>query len=97
VPVCCDGKWYIVDFLINSKTAKKKIVVEIDGGYHNDPEQRKEDELREERLRKKGYEIVRIKNEETEKGAIYDVLFRKMRCVGASDVLNKLTVKKYLS
>ena len=49
---------YIVDFLID------KIVVEVDGGYHNTDKQKKYDKVRSKHLRKLGYRIVRIKNEE---------------------------------
>ena len=42
----------------------QRLVIEIDGGIHNKKEVRKNDKLREELLEKKGYTIIRFKNEE---------------------------------
>lgn len=97
VPVCCDVDGYIIDFVIHSKTLNKDIAVEIDGGYHNRPDQLQKDKIREDNLKESGYEVVRFKNEETEKDAIYDAAFKKMRIVGASDVLNKITRKRFMN
>ena len=97
VPVCCEGEGYIIDFVIHSKSLNKDIAVEIDGGYHNKPDQVQKDKIREDNIKESGYEVVRFKNEETEKNTIYDALFRKMSHIGASDILNKITVKKYLN
>ena len=97
VPVCCEGEGYIIDFVIHSKSLDKDIAVEIDGGYHNKPDQVQKDKIREDNLKESGYVVVRFKNEETEKDAIYDVLFRKMNHIGAADILNKITIKKYLN
>lgn len=97
VPIRCEGKGYIIDFVIHSKSLNKDIAVEIDGGYHNTPDQVQKDKIREDNLKESGYVVVRFKNEETKKDAIYDVMFSKMRHIGASDILNKITVKKYLN
>ncbi|MBP1539819.1 MAG: DUF559 domain-containing protein [Prevotella sp.] len=51
---------YIVDF----SCPTKKIAIEIDGGYHDQPEQKKYDEKRSEWLISKGWKIIRFKNEE---------------------------------
>lgn len=51
---------YIVDFYFR----KSNLVVELDGGYHFTGEQQKEDTIRQEWLEKKGYRILRFKNEE---------------------------------
>ena len=53
----------IVDFLLG-----KRIVVEIDGGYHNTERQRLLDRLRDFELRLKGYCISRINNAAALKG-----------------------------
>ncbi len=50
---------YIVDFLFR----KSKLVIEIDGGYHNTNEQQNEDALRTAWLEKMGYTIIRFSNE----------------------------------
>lgn len=51
---------YIVDFVC----LEKRLIVEIDEGYHNQPEQKTLDEARDARLKELGFETVRIKNEE---------------------------------
>ncbi|MBR0488942.1 MAG: endonuclease domain-containing protein [Prevotella sp.] len=51
---------YIVDFVC----IEKKLVVEVDGGYHSEYEQIKKDELRTEHLNGLGYNVIRFSNEE---------------------------------
>ena len=60
---------YIVDFVC----IEKKLVIEVDGGYHSEYEQIGKDELRTERLRELGFSVIRFTNEDVlEK--IFDVL-----------------------
>ena len=51
-------KGYIVDFLLPDVDA----VIEIDGGYHNLPEQIKKDKARDRDLLNNGYRVYRIPN-----------------------------------
>ncbi|MBO4611940.1 MAG: endonuclease domain-containing protein [Bacteroidaceae bacterium] len=51
---------YIVDFVC----IEKKLVIEVDGGYHSEYEQIEKDEFRTERLRDMGYNVIRFKNED---------------------------------
>lgn len=51
---------YIVDFVYLSR----QLIVEVDGKYHNAPEQIEADSIREERLRSLGFRIIRFTNEE---------------------------------
>ena len=51
---------YIADFLCLTE----KIVIEVDGEYHNDPQQQQEDQWRTEYLESKGYKVIRFTNEE---------------------------------
>ncbi|MBR1933949.1 MAG: endonuclease domain-containing protein [Prevotella sp.] len=51
---------YIADFLCLTR----KLVIEVDGGYHNDPQQRIEDVWRTEFLESKNYRVLRFTNEE---------------------------------
>ncbi len=51
---------YIVDFVC----FEKKLIVEIDRGYHDDVEQQIEDNLRSEELKDYGFAILRLRNEE---------------------------------
>ncbi len=49
---------YIVDFVC----LEKKLVVEIDGSYHEDSEQYTRDQARSDTLKKLGYRVVRFTN-----------------------------------
>jgi Protein of unknown function (DUF559) len=51
----------IVDFLV----PELDLIFEIDGGYHDTPEQKEKDRERDRRLRKLGYKVVRIANDDT--------------------------------
>jgi very-short-patch-repair endonuclease len=54
---------YIVDFYCH----KLKLVIEIDGGYHNTQEQREKDNLRTKELVDLGVKVIRFTNEDVEK------------------------------
>ena len=51
---------YIVDFVC----IEKKLVIEVDGGYHSEYEQIEKDEFRTERLNAMGFTVIRFSNEE---------------------------------
>ena len=51
---------YIVDFV----SLEHSLIIEVDGGYHNTPEQQQADAIREEALTDKGFRIIRFTNEE---------------------------------
>ena len=51
---------YIADFIC----LKKKLVIEVDGGYHAEPMQQQSDQWRTDFLESKGYTVIRFKNEE---------------------------------
>ena len=51
---------YIVDFI----SRKGNLIIEVDGGYHSEPRQEENDKLREEELKKMGYNVIRFTNEE---------------------------------
>ena len=51
---------YIVDFVC----LDRQLIVEVDGGYHNDPEQQLLDRQRTNFLQSKGYSVLRFTNEE---------------------------------
>ena len=51
---------YIADFVC----LESGLIVELDGGYHQLPEQQINDELRTEWLEKHGFRVIRSKNEE---------------------------------
>ena len=51
---------YIVDFVC----LDKQLVVEVDGGYHSDPQQKERDRRRTDFLQSKGFSVLRFTNEE---------------------------------
>ena len=51
---------YIADFIC----LQKKLVIEVDGGYHDDPDQQYDDLMRTQCIEKFGYTVIRFKNEE---------------------------------
>jgi len=54
----------IGDFIVDFVSLSVKLVIEVDGGYHNDSEQKKADELRTEFLEKAGFKVLRFTNEQ---------------------------------
>ncbi len=63
---------YVVDFLCE----EKKLIIEIDGGQHNEPENIINDKIRTEYLESEGYCIVRFWNNEIDgnMSGVYDRL-----------------------
>ena len=51
---------YVVDFV----SLKNRLVIEVDGVYHMAPEQQREDALRTEFLQRKGFRVIRFRNEQ---------------------------------
>ena len=62
---------YIVDFVC----IEKKLIIEVDGGYHSEYEQIEKDEFRTQRLSELGFSVIRFKNEDIF-GDISNVLTR---------------------
>ncbi|MEO5782476.1 MAG: DUF559 domain-containing protein, partial [Ginsengibacter sp.] len=54
----------IEGFIIDFAFLQKKFLIEIDGGYYEDEEQKKYDEARTEFLKESGYKVLRFANEE---------------------------------
>ena len=51
---------YIVDFLCH----EGGVIIEVDGGYHSEPRQAEDDELRTQRLEQLEFHVLRFSNEE---------------------------------
>ena len=66
---------FIVDFVCLSK----KLIVEVDGGYHNNKTQKEADDLRTQILSEFGYKVIRFSNEEVI-GA-FDAVTKKIKTV----------------
>ncbi len=54
----------IGDFIVDFICLPAKLIIEVDGGYHNIGNQPTLDEKRTEWLEKKGYKVIRFTNEE---------------------------------
>ena len=54
----------VLDFIVDFICLEKSLIIEVDGGYHNTPEQQKADELRDKILSENGYTIIRLTNDE---------------------------------
>jgi len=51
---------YIVDFV----SRHGGLVIEVDGGYHSEPQQQEDDVIREQDLERMGFHVMRFSNEE---------------------------------
>jgi isoleucyl-tRNA synthetase len=56
----------IGDFIVDFVNLENKLVIEIDGGYHNEPDAAEYDKERAEWLEKNGYQVIRFTNEEVQ-------------------------------
>ena len=54
----------IGDFIVDFICLSKQLVIEVDGAYHNEPQQKEADDMREQILKDLGYEVLRFTNEE---------------------------------
>ena len=57
-------QYIISDYIVDFVCLERKLIVEIDGGYHSEYEQIQKDEHRTEHLNKLGFKVVRYTNEE---------------------------------
>ena len=56
--------WFVLDFYCPAR----KLVLEVDGDVHHDPDQRVRDKLRDEQLAAYGYRVLRFPNDEVMNG-----------------------------
>lgn len=73
-PIDTPTSWFIADFYIKSINT----IIEIDGSIHNLKERQEYDKNRDLFLRKKGYKVVHVKNEDVKTFDI-DSLFQKSK------------------
>ena len=71
----CDGmgvtfkrQHIIGDFIVDFICLPYKLIIEIDGGYHQIPQQQVNDEQRTEWLNEQGYKVIRFSNDEVISG-----------------------------
>ena len=67
---------YIADFVC----LRKKLIIEVDGGYHSQKEQAIKDYYRTEDLERMGFNVLRFRNEEiaTNISLVLDQIFNKL-------------------
>ena len=67
---------YIADFVC----LKKKIIIEVDGGYHPQPAQAIKDYYRTEQLESLGFKVLRFKNEDIFSNVVFvlDQIFNEI-------------------
>ena len=67
---------YIADFVC----LRKKLIIEVDGGYHSQKEQAIKDYYRTEDLERMGFKVLRFRNEEIETNIslVLDQIFNKL-------------------
>ena len=58
---------YIADFVC----LKKKIIIEVDGGYHSQPAQAIKDYYRTEQLESLGFKVLRFRNEDIYSNVVF--------------------------
>ena len=54
----------IGDYIANFICLKKRLIIEVDGGYHSEPRQQEDDKVRTHNLETQGYNVMRFTNEE---------------------------------
>lgn len=54
----------IGDYIADFACLEKGLVIEVDGGYHAEPRQKGDDQIRTEWLNKMGYYVLRFTNEQ---------------------------------
>ena len=54
----------ILDYIADFYSPSANLIIEVDGGYHQTDEQQTLDEIREEKLKKQGYRILRFTSEQ---------------------------------
>ncbi len=62
--VCFRRQHIIGDYIVDFVCLKKKLIIEVDGGYHFTPQQQEEDQARSNYLQRNGFRVLRFTNEE---------------------------------
>ena len=57
-------QYIIGDYIVDFVCLEKKLIIEVDGGYHSEYEQIQKDEHRTEKLEAIGFSVIRFTNEE---------------------------------
>ena len=54
----------IGDYITDFACVTAKIIIEVDGGYHDDPQQQQDDQWRTEFIERNGFRVLRFSNDE---------------------------------
>ena len=57
----------IGDFIADFICLERRLVIEVDGGYHSTPEQQSDDAIRIEFLEHRGFTVIRFTNDEVDR------------------------------
>ena len=80
---------HIIDeFIVDFVALSKKLIIEVDGKYHNTKEQKEADELRTQILNEFGYKVLRFTNEEVigNIDAVLDKIMRQLESLPLGEV-----------
>ena len=56
----------IDDYIADFACVEKRLIIEVDGEYHNIPEQKAADAIRTECIEQKGFRVIRYHNDEVD-------------------------------
>lgn len=83
---------YYPDFVL----FKERIIIEIDGGYHNGKRQIERDEVKDQVFNRNDFEVIRIQNEDTNVNvAFWERLIEKMSEIKIDE--NRKTLPSFIS
>lgn len=91
-PIKVNGKCYILDFKLYSKTIKKCIDVEVDGKYHKEKEQKVKDKERNTNIENGGYVVIRFSNAYLNRKDFPFKFKKKLYTIGANDLVDKIKI-----
>lgn len=57
-------QYIIADYIVDFVSLEYMLIIEVDGAYHSESEQKEYDEGRSTRLKSLGFKVIRISNEE---------------------------------
>jgi len=57
-------QYIIGDYIVDFVNLYIKLIIEVDGGYHSEPKQKEDDEVRTFNLERMGFSVMRFTNEE---------------------------------
>lgn len=87
----------IKDYIVGFFSYELRLIIELDGNYHNNPEQKEKDELRGLHLKALGYKVLRYSNDVVLKGKeqkIYKAILSRKNDLRSSLMRKKLVMRE---